>query len=339
MEDSGEPVGLPDEELRGSVEVLRKLSQEIDAVVEEVNLHEGTHGRVAEVIISRKQKTEREHLLIGVAGHVDHGKSTLLGTLTTGTPDDGSGKTRIFLDVQKHEIERGLSADLSFAIYGFRDGRVIRLKNPLDRKEKSGLMDKADRVISFVDTVGHEPWLRTTIRGIVGQNLDYGLLTVAADEGPTHITREHLGIMIAMELPVIVVLTKTDMATPEKRRIVREKISELLKLVGRIPFHVTGRDSAREIAGKMNQHIVPIIEASSVTGEGLEVLDELFLNLEVKRDVNGDEKPFLMYIDKVYTIRGVGNRCQWNHPAGPCQEGGYAAPGPHEYRKIQGGHR
>lgn len=306
VEDSGEPVGLPDEELRGSVEVLRKLSQEIDAVVEEVNLHEGTHGKVAEVIISRKQKTEREHLLIGVAGHVDHGKSTLLGTLTTGTPDDGSGKTRIFLDVQKHEIERGLSADLSFAIYGFRDGRVIRLKNPLDRKEKSGLMDKADRVISFVDTVGHEPWLRTTIRGIVGQNLDYGLLTVAADEGPTHITREHLGIMIAMELPVIVVLTKTDMATPEKRRIVREKISELLKLVGRIPFHVTGRDSAREIACKMNQHIVPIIETSSVTGDGLEVLDELFLNLEVKRDVNGDEKPFLMYIDKIYTIRGVG---------------------------------
>ncbi|MGB9838526.1 GTPBP1 family GTP-binding protein [Methanothermobacter sp.] len=306
VEDSGEPVGLPDDELRESVDVIRKLSQEIDAVVEEVNLHEGSQGRVAEVIISRKQKTEREHLLIGVAGHVDHGKSTLLGTLTTGTPDDGSGKTRIFLDVQKHEIERGLSADLSFAIYGFRNGRVIRLKNPLDRREKSGLMDKADRVISFVDTVGHEPWLRTTIRGIVGQNLDYGLLTVAADEGPTHITREHLGIMIAMELPVIVVLTKTDMATPSQRRAVREKISELLKLVGRIPFHVREMESAGEIAGRMNQHIVPIIEASSVTGEGLEVLDELFLNLEVKRDVNGDEKPFLMYIDKIYTIRGVG---------------------------------
>ncbi|MDN5374926.1 MAG: elongation factor 1-alpha, partial [Methanothermobacter sp.] len=174
VEDSGEPVGLPADKLDESVEVLRTLSSEIGAVVEEVNLHEGTEGMVAEVIISRKTKTAREHLLVGVAGHVDHGKSTLLGTLTTGTPDDGSGKTRIFLDVQKHEIERGLSADLSFAIYGFRNGSVMRLKNPLDRKEKSRLMDEADRVISFVDTVGHEPWLRTTIRGIVGQNLDYG---------------------------------------------------------------------------------------------------------------------------------------------------------------------
>jgi elongation factor 1-alpha len=77
-------------------------------------------------------------------------------------------------------------------------------------------VEECDKVVSFVDTVGHEPWLRTTIRGIVGQKLNYGLLTIAADQGPTHITKEHLGIILAMELPVIVAMTKIDVVTAEK---------------------------------------------------------------------------------------------------------------------------
>ena len=141
-----------------------------------------------------------EHVLIGTAGHVDHGKSTLVGALVTGTTDDGAGKTRIFLDVLPHEIARGLSADLSYAVYGIKGGDVIHLKNPLNKKESANVVAEADKIISFVDTVGHEPWLRTTIRGIVGQKLDYGLLVVAADDGVTHITREHLGILLAMEI-------------------------------------------------------------------------------------------------------------------------------------------
>jgi elongation factor 1-alpha len=83
------------------------------------------------------KKIKRKHLLVGVAGHVDHGKSTLVGTLTTGSLDNGSGQTRIFLDVQKHEIERGLSADLSFAVYGFCNDKPVRVENPLKKKEKS----------------------------------------------------------------------------------------------------------------------------------------------------------------------------------------------------------
>ena len=157
--------------------------------------------------------------------------------MTTGSLDNGSGRTRIFLDVQKHEIERGLSADLSFAVYGFSKSQPVRLKNPLKKNEKSKLVEECDKVVSFVDTVGHEPWLRTTIRGIMGQKLSYGLLTIAADQGPTHITKEHLGIILAMELPVIVAMTKVDVVTSEKAVEIQQKIFELLKLVGRIPIH------------------------------------------------------------------------------------------------------
>ena len=306
VDDNGLLVGLGKPEMDESLHVLGELAREINAKITDVETQSAGKGEVAKVIISRQQNSKADHLLIGVAGHVDHGKSTLVGTLTTGTLDTGSGSTRIFLDVQKHEIERGLSADLSFAVYGFKNGEPIRIKNPLNKRDKALMVEKCDKLISFVDTVGHEPWLRTTIRGIVGQKLSHGLLVVAADQGPTHITREHLGIILAMELPVIVVMTKIDMVTEERIKNVRQEIFDLLKLVGRIPYMVKTMENADFLTNNMNQHLVPVIKASPVTGEGLELLDRLFSNLKIPSHEEESQKPFMMYIDKIYSVLGVG---------------------------------
>lgn len=304
--DDGSLIGLDDENLEESLFVLKKISEEIGLSILRVEKYPAKKSMVAKVLIGKKRANKKEHMLIGVAGHVDHGKSTLVGTLTTGNLDNGTGGTRIFLDLQKHEIERGLSADLSFAIYGFCKGKPVRVKNPLNKKEKAKLVEDCERVISFVDTVGHEPWLRTTIRGIVGQKLNYGLVTVAANEGPTHITREHLGIILAMELPVIVVITKIDMVDEEKIKEVKDKVFNLLKLVGRIPYMVKTGEDAQFVAKNMNQYLVPVINVSSLTGDGLELLDNLFLNLPVVNEDENKEKPFMMYIDKIYSVLGVG---------------------------------
>ncbi|PKL74054.1 MAG: GTP-binding protein [Methanobacteriales archaeon HGW-Methanobacteriales-2] len=306
VNDDGLLLGLGKSQMDESLHVLGELAREINAKIVDVEKQSAERGEVAKVLISREQNSKPDHLLIGVAGHVDHGKSTLVGTLTTGKLDTGSGSTRIFLDVQKHEIERGLSADLSFAVYGFKNGEPVRIKNPLNKRDKALMVEKCDKLISFVDTVGHEPWLRTTIRGIVGQKLSHGLLVVAADQGPTHITREHLGIILAMELPVIVVMTKIDMVSPERIKAVRQDIFDLLKLVGRIPYMVKTMNDADFLTKNMNQHLVPVIKASPVTGEGLELLDRLFSGLEIPSHEEDAYKPFMMYIDKIYSVMGVG---------------------------------
>lgn len=306
VDDDGNLVGLSEEKMEESLFVLEKVAQEIDSHVLNVKHQSAGHGRVAKVLIGKNNHLPKEHLLLGVAGHVDHGKSTLVGTLTTGSLDNGAGRTRIFLDIQKHEIDRGLSADLSFAVYGFREGTPVRLKNPLNKKEKSKLVEDCDKVVSFVDTVGHEPWLRTTIRGIVGQKLNYGLLTIAADGGPTHITREHLGIMLAMEIPLMVIITKIDLVSDKKTEKVKNEVFELLKMVGRIPYMINSADDACFVAKNINQHLVPVIKVSPVTGWGLELLDELFYHLKVPSEDGDDKKPFMMYIDKIYSVLGVG---------------------------------
>jgi elongation factor 1-alpha len=306
VDDDGELLGLEKGEMDESLYVLGEIARDINAKIMDVETEPTGRGKVAKVLISRFQTSKPDHLLIGVAGHVDHGKSTLVGTLTTGSLDTGSGRTRIFLDVQKHEIERGLSADLSFAVYGFNKGSPVRIKNPLNKREKALMVEKCDKLISFVDTVGHEPWLRTTIRGIVGQKLSHGLVVVAADQGPTHITREHLGIILAMDLPVIVVMTKIDMVGTERIETVRQDIFGLLKMVGRIPYMVKTPEDAHFLTENMNHHLVPVIKASPVTGEGLELLDRLFSNLKIPSHEEDLKKPFMMYIDKIYSVIGVG---------------------------------
>jgi len=184
VDDDGNLVGLTDDKMDESLFVLEKVVHSIDAKINDIQKQDAGEGTVAKVLVGKENSQQKKHLLVGVVGHVDHGKSTLVGTLTSGSLDNGSGRTRIYLDVQKHEIERGLSADLSFAVYGFREGKPVRITNPLHKKEKSKVVEQCEKVVSFVDTVGHEPWLRTTIRGIVGQKLDFGLLTIAADHGP-----------------------------------------------------------------------------------------------------------------------------------------------------------
>ncbi|MCX8172315.1 MAG: GTP-binding protein, partial [Archaeoglobaceae archaeon] len=245
------------------------------------------------------------HILIGTAGHVDHGKSTLVGCMVTGIPDDGDGATRIFLDVLKHEIERGLSAELSFAVMGFKDGKILRLKNPMSKEEKARIVERADKLVSFVDTVGHEPWLRTTIRGLLGQKIDYGLLVIAANDGVMRTTKEHLGILLAMELPVIVAITKIDMVDEDKVRETVSHVSNLLRSVGRIPILIRERKEIAKLANLIfeNRLIVPIIETSAVTLKGYDLLEELFYRLPKRYTA---EKEFLMYMDKIYRVTGVG---------------------------------
>jgi elongation factor 1-alpha len=302
--DAGAMRGITREEFDETVFVLGTIAKEIDAKVtstEEYSINGGLVGLVS--VESNPRSTE--HILIGTAGHVDHGKSTLVGALVTGAADDGAGKTRIYLDVLPHEISRGLSADLSYAVYGIKGDDVIHLKNPLNKRESAGVVAEADKIISFVDTVGHEPWLRTTIRGIVGQKLDYGLLVVAADDGVTHITREHLGILLAMELPVIIAITKIDLATPEQLKKTEAGIHSVLKLVGRVPYRLkTGQDVDTITAMVPEGIVVPLIYTSSVTREGYDTLERLIFSLP-KRNLLSEE-PFEMYIDRIYQVEGVG---------------------------------
>ncbi|MFB6282984.1 MAG: GTPBP1 family GTP-binding protein [Halobacteria archaeon] len=329
--DNGGIRGVDEEAFSETLDVLSVVAGEADANVSEVESYEVEGGKVGVATVTN-QYEEKDHLVVGTAGHVDHGKSTLVGTLVTGRRDDGDGGTRAYLDVQPHEIDRGLSADLSFGVYGFENGEPVRLNNPLSKREKSTVVKESDRLVSFVDTVGHEPWLHTTIRGILGQKLDYGLVTVAADDGPTEVTREHLGILLATELPTMVAITKTDLVTEERVEEVEGEVKDLLKNVGKIPRTVTREDVDNAVERLPNGIIVPVFQTSAVTREGFDIMDSLFRRLpethgnsDVPREDGGD---FELYVDRTYQVAGVGTVVSGTVRQGVVEEGDTVYLGP-----------
>ena len=341
--DDGGIAGISPAAFAESMDVLSLLAAEAEARIDEVETWRvdgdeketesesedsddegyGLVG-VARIRAGSLLETDDDHIVVGTAGHVDHGKSTLVGSLVTGQPDDGEGGTRSYLDVQPHEVDRGLSADLSYGVYGFREGEVVHMENPNRKTDRARVVREADRLISFVDTVGHEPWLRTTIRGLVGQKLDYGLLVIAADDGPTRTTREHLGVLLATELPTMVAITKTDLVEPARVDAVTRDVERLLRDVGRTPLSVErhGVDAAIE---EIDETVVPILRTSAVSGEGLDTLDSIFERLPKRAS---DEGEFRMYIDRSYKVTGVGAVASGTVKSGSVEAGDELLLGP-----------
>ena len=133
-------------------------------------------------------------VVVGTAGHIDHGKSLLVKSLTGTDPD------RL-----KEEKERGITIDLGFASLRLQDGTLV----------------------GFVDVPGHERFIKNMLAGIGG--IDLVLLVVAADESIKPQTREHFDICRLLRIPAgLVALTKSDLVEPEIRELVRLEVREFL---------------------------------------------------------------------------------------------------------------
>ena len=131
-----------------------------------------------------------KRLIIGTAGHIDHGKTTLVKALTG-----------IETDRLKEEKQRGISIELGFAPFMLPSGQKA----------------------AIVDVPGHERFIRHMLAGAFG--IDMVLFTIAADEGVMPQTREHMDIIELLGVDKgIVVITKKDMVDEEWLMMVEEEI-------------------------------------------------------------------------------------------------------------------
>jgi selenocysteine-specific elongation factor len=133
-------------------------------------------------------------MIIGTAGHIDHGKTALVHALTG-----------VDTDRLKEEKARGISIELGYAYQAIEDGQVL----------------------GFIDVPGHERFIHTMLAGAAG--IDFALLVVAADDGIMPQTREHLDILNQLGVDHgAVVLTKIDRVEPARVAEVDEQIHGLL---------------------------------------------------------------------------------------------------------------
>ena len=184
-------------------------------------------------------------LTVGTAGHIDHGKTTLVDALT------GKNTDRL-----PQERERGISIDLGYAPLELPDGTQL----------------------SVVDVPGHERFVRTMVAGATG--IDLFLLVIDAAEGARPQTLEHLAILRLLGIERgVVALTKRELVDDETLELARAEAEEL----------VPG---------------APVVAVSARTGAGLDELRAALAEVAVER--SRAEAPTRMYVDRVFTLRGIG---------------------------------
>jgi selenocysteine-specific elongation factor len=208
-----------------------------------------------------------KQIILGTAGHIDHGKTSLIKALTG-----------IDTDRLKEEKERGITIELGFAHLDLPGGKRL----------------------GIVDVPGHEKFVKNMVAGATG--IDLVALVIAADEGVMPQTREHLEICKILKVRHgLVVLTKIDMVDNDWLDLVKEDVTEYL--------------SETFLAD------APLVEVSSVTGQGIkelvQVLDELVLEIP-ERDLG---HIFRLPIDRVFTMKGFGTVITGTSVSGKIQTG------------------
>ena len=217
----------------------------------------------------------KPHLNIGTIGHVDHGKTTLTSAITKVLAEAGAGGSFYSfdqIDSAPEEKQRGVTINIAHIEY-----------------------ETANRHYAHIDCPGHKDYIKNMITGAA--QMDGAILVVAADDGPMPQTREHILLARQVNVPAIVVfLNKVDMVKdPELLDLVEMEVRELLTKY------------------KFPGDKIPVIRGSTLKAlEGDETAKKAILDLMKAVDEyiptpeRPLDKPFLMSIEDVFSIKGRG---------------------------------
>lgn len=306
-------------------------------------------------------ESETEQLRISLTGSTTSGKSSLLGTLSTSTLDNGRGKSRLSLLKHRHEIVSGISSSVTPELIGYQDSsssdgdgissctNVINYAtgnvsswNDIHSASEPG------RLVLVTDSAGHPRYRRTMMRGLISWAPHWTICCVAADgdgdcnprasstaSGPAanegDLSRTHLHLCLKLRLPLVVVITKLDLASKKGLRETLNRILSTLKAAGRhthiLPITtVSDQDPLIQSLGAGDQGavkraiasshqddislLVPIVLTSAVNGTGISQLHALLRHLPIfnpgrkgpRQASDGNFVPnVLFHVDEVFT--------------------------------------
>ncbi|MDP3954824.1 MAG: elongation factor Tu, partial [bacterium] len=225
---------------------------------------------------SKKFERTKPHINIGTIGHVDHGKTTLTAAISTVLSKQPGNKTKAYgfydIDNAPEEKERGVTINISHIEY-----------------------ETEKRHYAHIDCPGHADYIKNMITGAA--QMDGAILVVSAPDGPMPQTREHILLARQVNVPAVVVfLNKIDMIDdPELIELVEVEIRELLS-----KYQFPG-DEIPIVKGSALKALEGDPEAEKQILELMKAVDEYVPTPERELD-----KPFLMPVEDVFSIKGRG---------------------------------
>jgi elongation factor 1-alpha len=245
-----------------------------------------------------------DELAYVVCGSVDSGKSTLIGTILSNKLDDGNGSNRAYVSAHKHEIKSGKTSSIA----------VHSLKKYQDNKS-----------LVLIDLCGHEKYLKTTLYGIMGYYPDYAIVIIGGNRGILKMTREHVKILHHLKIPIILVITKTDIIDKiyegsEENGLDKMK-NEIVKTFYKGGYNVIDMNQSKDVNEIIpSTNTIPLFGLSCKTGYGLDSFKKYISNLPKKQEIKlemivsipasiSQKKKlddYIFYIEKVYCPPGIG---------------------------------
>jgi len=221
----------------------------------------------------------KPHVNVGTIGHIDHGKTTLTAAITKYLSLKGGATFRAFdsIDNAPEERERGVTIAISHVEY-----------------------ETEKRHYAHVDCPGHRDYIKNMITGAA--QMDGAILVVAAPDGPMPQTREHVLLARQVEVPAMVVfLNKVDMMDdPELLELVELELRELLSSYD-FPGDETPIVRGSALAALESPSTDPNDPVYAPIAELMRVVDEY-----IPTPVREIDKPFMMAIEDVFSIKGRG---------------------------------
>lgn len=294
-------------------------------------------SEIQEILDNKTQIVTDKEVCLVVAGSVDSGKSSFIGVVVGGELDDGKGSARAKVAKHPHEIREGKTSDISSKTIQF-----------------------GDKQLTLVDLCGHEKYLKTTLFGMTGFFPDYGIVIVSSNRGLLKMTREHMGILIYLNIPFIILVTRIDITPKQIYENVLDTTTKLLKRHKRTPELINGSEEydlmldtdkikEKEIEGidkieksikklKMNPFVVPILTISNKTGYYINVVKHMLTKLEPRKVWNSDSlNGSIFYVDAKFIPPGIGLVVSGITKGKPINSGTEMLIGPYdgEFKRIK----
>ncbi|OLY81107.1 GTP-binding protein 1 [Smittium mucronatum] len=297
----------------------------------------GLTDRTICYLLRKKPKNIQDVLEIRIAvlGNVDAGKSTVLGVLTRNILDNGRGSARANVFRHKHEIESGRTSSIGLEIMGFDTDTCSVVTGDGGRSlPLADIAARSSKIVAFHDLAGHEKYLRTTVFGLTGGLPEAVMLVVGANAGMIGMAKEHLGLALALKIPVYIVVTKIDMCPPNVLESTIKQLFKLLKSSGcrKVPLHIKTKKDVIDAATLHHgsDRTCPVFLVSNVSGSGLDYLRD-YLNYLPQSNTYSRNKPAIMEIRESYSVPFVGTVVSGVVQQGAVNTGDMFWIGPNEF--------
>ncbi|KAJ6445540.1 GTP-binding protein [Purpureocillium lavendulum] len=206
----------------------------------------------------RRGSSATPQLRVTLTGPTTSGKSSLLGTLSTGTLDNGRGKSRLGLLKHRHELVSGVTSSIAQELIGYKDQNILNFSQG-NIESWIDIHDCADngKLVFVSDSGGHPRYRRTVLRGLMNWAPHWSILCIAADaneESPNGVgatssardvlgaaaagvdlVKAHLALSLKLDVPMAIVITKLDLASKLSLQKTMSKILTAIKEAGRVP--------------------------------------------------------------------------------------------------------